>query len=63
MSGRRYCLVSALVFTLVAVGHLWRAAAGWPLIIDAWPAPLAVSWLAVAVAGSLAAWGFRQAAR
>jgi hypothetical protein len=63
MNGRSYCLISALVFAVVAVAHLWRAAAGWPVLIDGWPAPIAISWLAVVLAGGLAVWGLRQATR
>ena len=41
MNGRSYYLVSALVFAVVAAAHLWRAAAGWTVLIDGWPAPTA----------------------
>jgi hypothetical protein len=63
VSGRSYCLVSALVFTVVSLAHLWRAAVGATVLIDGWPAPNAISWLAVVGAGALAVWGYRQAAR
>ena len=63
MSDRAYCVVSAVVFSVVAVAHLLRAAGGWPLVLGSWPAPLAMSWLAGAGAAALAAWGFRRARR
>jgi hypothetical protein len=63
MSARTYCTVSAVVFTVVAIAHLVRAVQGMPVMIGTWPAPTAVSWLAVVVAGALALWGFRLSAR
>ena len=60
MSTRSYSVISALVFTVVALGHVLRGLAGWPLIIGGWSAPLAVSWLAAGIAASLAIWGYRQ---
>ena len=63
MSERPYCLVSALVFAVVAAAHLLRAVAGWPIVLGAWQAPLAASWAATLGAGALAVWGLRQAAR
>jgi len=35
---------------------------GMPVQIAGWEAPIAVSWLAVVVAGGMAIWGFRLAA-
>ena len=59
MSARTYCTVSAVVFAIVAIAHLVRAVQGTPVIVGSWPAPMAISWLAVVVAGGLALWGFR----
>jgi uncharacterized membrane protein (DUF4010 family) len=63
MNARPYCAVSALVFALVALAHLWRAVQAVPLQIGSWQAPTSISWLAVVVAGALAVWGLRLAAR
>jgi len=63
MSERGYCLVSGLVFAVVAVAHLLRAVAGWPIVLGGWQVPLAASWAGTLAAGALAAWGMRQAAR
>jgi hypothetical protein len=63
MSARTYCTVSAVVFAVVAIAHLVRAVQGMPVVIGTWPAPMAISWLAVVVAGGLASWGLRLAAR
>lgn len=59
MNARTYCAVSAVVFAVVAVGHLLRAVQGMPVVVGTWQAPTAISWVAVAVAGGLALWGFR----
>jgi hypothetical protein len=63
MNARTYCAVSAVVFVVVAVGHLLRAVQGTPVLIGGWPAPQAISWAAVLIAGGLALWGFRLWAR
>jgi len=59
MSARTYCMVSAVVFAVVAIAHLVRAVQGMPVVVGTWQAPTAISWLAVVVAGGLALWGFR----
>ena len=61
MNGKGYNLISALVFTGVALAHAVRAARGLPLVIGSWPAPVGLSWLAAAAAGLLAFWGLRLA--
>jgi len=56
---RLYLLISGAVFALVAVGHLVRATSGWPLRVGEWDVPVWVSWVAVALAGSLSVWAQR----
>ena len=63
MSARTYCTVSGVVFAVVAIAHLVRAVQGMPVMVGTWPAPTAISWLAVVVAGGLALWGFRLSGR
>jgi hypothetical protein len=63
MTARSYCAFSAFVFALVAAAHLLRAAAGWPVVLGDWPAPVAVSWVVGAGAAALSVWGFRQLPR
>ncbi len=63
MSARTYCTVSAVVFSVVAIAHLVRAVQATPVVVGSWPAPTAISWLAVVVAAGLALWGFRLSAR
>lgn len=52
-------LVSSLVFTVVAIGHLIRYFLGWDLIIDEYQVPLQGSLIAGVVTALLALWTFR----
>ncbi len=63
MTTKGYCLMSSLVFTIVALGHAWRALRGTEILIAGSAVPMGVSWLFAAVAGGLALWGFRLAAK
>ncbi|HEV8629939.1 MAG TPA: hypothetical protein VGV61_06440 [Thermoanaerobaculia bacterium] len=63
MNAQKYCAISALVFTVVAAAHLLRALGGAALQVGSWQVPLALSWAAAAVGGTLAVWGFRLATR
>ena len=63
MKAKGYCLISALVFTVVALGHAWRAVRGLEIVIGGSEVSIGVSWLFVVVAGALALWGFRLAAK
>ena len=58
-STRNYTRISALVFTIVALLQGWRAASGFPIVIDGWNLPVVASWAACIVAGVLAVWGWR----
>ena len=58
MNRERYLLISAIVFTLVALAHLARIVLGWDAVIDGWSVPMAMSWGAAAVTGGLAYSGF-----
>ena len=60
MTNRTYSSVSAVVFTLVALLHLWRFALGLPLEIGAWSVPPVLSLIAGLASGGLAIWGFRS---
>jgi hypothetical protein len=63
MSSRPYEWVSATFFSLVAILQLTRAVGQFPAQIGDTQVPVWLSWIAALVAGSLAAWGFRVAAR
>ena len=57
MSRSAYLTISASVFALVAAAHMIRALAQWPIAIDSWSIPVALSWIAATIAGVLSAWG------
>ncbi|MDH3266517.1 MAG: hypothetical protein OEM25_06090 [Gammaproteobacteria bacterium] len=59
MDYRKYCVVSGVFFSLVALAHLYRIVAGIPVQIGTTEVPMLVSWIAVAGPGALAVWAFR----
>ena len=59
MTSRAFSRVAAVFFVLVALAHAWRAIQELPAQVGATAIPVWTSWLAVAVAGSLAVLGFR----
>ena len=61
MRTRQYALIAALAFTLVALLQLARAYYGWPVVVGSAEIPVAVSWVAGAVAALLAVVGFMTA--
>jgi uncharacterized membrane protein len=63
MNDRNYCLVSATVFSLVALLHFWRFVLHLPLQIGAWSVPPFASLVAAIVCAALAGWAFRSARR
>ncbi len=60
MNHRTYCVVSAAIFSVVALAHLTRLFNGWPVEIDTMTVPMLASWLGLIIPGSLAVWGFRE---
>lgn len=54
----RYLTISSTVFAVVAVAHIARAIAQWPVQIGPIAVPLELSWPAGIVAGALSVWGF-----
>jgi hypothetical protein len=63
MSASSYARLAAVVFTIVAIVQLARAAAGWPVTIGAAEVPVWASWVACVVAGVLAWLGFGASRR
>ena len=63
MSRRAYLLVSAVIFSLVALLHLARIVFGWSAVIGGWSVPMWLSWVGIIVAGALAYFGFSLAAQ
>ena len=59
-SHRPYATASAVVFALVALFQVFRAATAMPVQIDGYLIPVAASWVIAVFAGSLAAWGWRS---
>ena len=55
-----YVAVSALLFALVAVGHLLRISKRWALKIGPLAVPMSVSWAGLVIATLLSTWGFMQ---
>jgi hypothetical protein len=54
MSRRAYLLVTAIIFSLVALLHLARIVFGWSAVIGGWSVPMWLSWIALIVTGALA---------
>ena len=59
LSKKSYALVSGVIFALIALLHLWRAIAGWNVVIGSVEIPLWASWLALVIAAYLAISGLR----
>ena len=59
MDEKTFSLVAGIIFGLVALFHLVRIFADWPVIIGNWSVPKSVSWAALVIAGGLALFGFR----
>jgi len=59
---RTYVLITAVIFTLVTLGHLLRLVFAWPVVIAGWAVPMWISWVAAPVAGALSVWAFRLSA-
>ena len=58
---REYIEATAVLFTVLAIGHALRLFLGLPIEVGSTVLPMWVSWLGVAVTGILAVWGFRAA--
>ena len=59
MSKKNYLLISAIIFSLVALGHLVRLFTHWSFQIGTMTVPLWGSWLAVLIGATLSIWAFR----
>jgi len=58
MNLKNYCLLSAVLFTLVAAAHLTRIVLGLSIYIDEYMFPMWISWLGVIFPGFMAVWSF-----
>ena len=55
-----YVAVSALIFALVAIGHVVRLINRWTVAIGRYSVSMYVSWAALVVSALIAVWGFMQ---
>jgi hypothetical protein len=62
MSSVAYARVSGTIFALVALAHLYRAAAALPAQAGSFVIPVWWSWVVAVVGAVLALWGFRARA-
>ena len=53
-----YALITALIFSLVAILHALRIFKGWTVQIGPHSVSMTVSWAGLVVAALLAIWGF-----
>ena len=60
MNRRRYFLVTAVIFSVVALVHLVRIVFEWEAAIGGWSVPMWVSWLALVVSPVFAYYGFKH---
>ncbi len=61
MTAKSYSLLAAAIFTIVAVLQLARAIGAWEVTVGTTVMPVWPSWVAFAVAGTLALVGFSAA--
>jgi len=59
MNHKNYCLVSGILFSIVAIAHLLRILNGMSVQVDDYAVPMAVSWVGLIVPALLASWAFR----
>ena len=63
MNHKNYCLVSGILFSIVAIAHLLRILNGISVQVDDYSVPMLVSWVGLVVPAALAAWAFRLTRR
>ncbi len=56
---RAYVQLSGVLFALVALGHLVRVLARWPLLIAGYPLPALVSLVVLLVTAAMSVWARR----
>jgi hypothetical protein len=59
MGHKEYCVVSGILFSLVALAHLLRIVFGMPVQVDEFDVPMIISWVGLVVPTGLAVWAFR----
>ena len=58
-----FSVVAEVILAVVALFHLVRIYMDWPVMIGDWSVPMWASWIGLVVAGGLAFFGLRLAAR
>ena len=61
MKSRSYCVVSGVLFSLVAIAHLLRIVNDLSILVNGYSIPMFASWVGLLVPGVLAMWAFRLA--
>ncbi len=59
MGHKNYCVVSGVLFSVVALAHLLRIVNGMSIQIDDFAVPMLASWIGLVVPAGLAFWAFR----
>jgi hypothetical protein len=54
---KSYIAISAIIFAVVAIGHLVRIMQGWQVQLGEMGVAMSVSWAALVVSAALAVWG------
>jgi hypothetical protein len=57
-----YAVVSALIFAVVAVGHVIRILNRWAVHLGPFSVPMSVSWIGLVISALISVWGFAQPA-
>lgn len=63
MGFKEYCVVSGVLFALVACAHLLRIVNGMSVHVDDYAVPMFASWIAFVLPGALAFWAFRLSSK
>ena len=61
MNQKNYLFVSAFIFILVSLAHLFRVITYTEVIVGTWVAPMSISWIGFIVTAMLAIWALRLA--
>ena len=63
MDQKTFFIAAGAIFAVVALLHLVRIYMDWPVMIGDWSVPMWVSWIGLVIAGGLAFFGLKLAAR
>ncbi len=59
MEHKKYCVISGVLFSVVALAHLLRIVNGMSIQIADIPVPMLASWIGLIIPAGLAFWAFR----